>query len=80
MVRQLERIISGGYTGIDQLGLEVVHALGIPTGGIAPKGYLTENGPNLLLRDRYGLTEHASAKYPPRANVEQSAGRWCWAN
>lgn len=72
----LQRIISGGQTGIDQLGLEVARSLGIPTGGVAPKGYLTENGPNSLLRDHYGLTEHASASYPPRtkSNVQQSDG------
>lgn len=71
----LQRIISGGQTGIDQLGLEVAHSLGMPTGGIAPKGYLTENGPNKQLR-AYKLTEHTSAQYPPRtrANVRQSDG------
>ncbi len=73
---QLERIISGGQTGIDQLGLDVAYSLGIPTGGTAPKGYLTENGPNSLSRELYGLTEHTSASYPPRtrANGQQSDG------
>ncbi|MCK8495875.1 putative molybdenum carrier protein [Spirosoma sp. RP8] len=72
---KLHRIISGGQTGIDQLGLTVAQSLGIPTGGTAPKGYLTENGPDEQLRD-YGLVEHSSAKYPPRtrANVQQSDG------
>lgn len=72
----LERIISGGQTGIDQLRLEVARSLGILTGGVAPKGYVTEDGPNSLLRDRYGLTEHISSDYPPRtkANVQQSDG------
>ncbi len=71
-----QRVISGGQTGIDQLGLEVARSLGIPTGGLAPKGYLTEIGPDERLRDTYGLTEHTSASYPPRtrANVEQSDG------
>lgn len=64
-------IISGGQTGADRRGLEIAKALGFPTGGVAPKGYLTETGPDLTLRD-FGLTEHASSKYPPRtwANVE----------
>lgn len=72
----LQRVISGGQTGIDQLGLEVARSLGIPTGGIAPKGYLTENGSDERLRDVYGLTEHSSIRYPPRtrANVEMSDG------
>ncbi|GAB4019793.1 YpsA SLOG family protein [Spirosoma koreense] len=71
----LLRIISRGQTGIDQLGLEVARSLDIPTGGVAPKGYLTENGPDERLRE-YGLTEHTSAQYPPRtrANVRQSDG------
>lgn len=71
----IERIISGGQTGIDQLGLDVAQSLGIPTGGVAPKGFLTENGPDERLRD-FGLVEHTSTKYPPRtrANVRQSDG------
>ncbi|ARK10097.1 putative molybdenum carrier protein [Fibrella sp. ES10-3-2-2] len=63
-------------TGIYQLGLEVARSLGIPTGGVAPKGVLTEVGPNSALRDWYGLNEHESAKYPPRtrSNVQQADG------
>ena len=69
------QVISGGQTGIDQLALAVARSLGILTGGIAPKGYLTEDGPNEQLRD-YGLTEHSSARYTARtrANVKQSDG------
>ncbi|GAB3715836.1 putative molybdenum carrier protein [Spirosoma flavus] len=77
----IQRIISGGQTGIDQLGLEVARSLGISTGGVAPKGYLTENGSDERLRD-YGLTEHTSTKYPPRtrANVVQSDGTVIFGN
>jgi len=69
----LERVVSGGQTGIDQLALEVARALGLPTGGVAPKGYLTEYGPDERLRD-YGLEEHPTADYPAItwANIEQS--------
>lgn len=72
----LERIVSGGQTGIDQLSLEVAYSLSIPTGGIAYKGYLIKNGPHNLLRDRYGVKEHDSAKYDRRtcSNVKQSDG------
>lgn len=72
---RLDRLISGGQTGIDQLGLDVARLLGIPTGGVAPKDYLTENGPDERLR-AFGLTEHTSTQYPPRtrANVRQSDG------
>jgi len=75
----LQRIISGGQTGIDQLGLEVARSFSISTGGLAPKGYLTETGPAEWLRD-YGLTEHTSSKYPPRtrANIQQSDGTIRW--
>ena len=72
----VQKVISGGQTGIDQLGLEVARSLGIPTGGVAPKGYLTEYGPNSALQEWYGLTEHTSAQYPPRtkANVQVANG------
>ncbi|RYC70062.1 YpsA SLOG family protein [Spirosoma sordidisoli] len=75
-VVKIQRIISGGQTGIDQLGLEVAKSLSIPTGGVAPKGFLTEDGPNTQLRDVYGLADHISADYPPRtkSNVQQSDG------
>ncbi|RYF77522.1 MAG: hypothetical protein EOO39_03755 [Cytophagaceae bacterium] len=75
-ITPLERIISGGQTGIDQLCLEIARSLGIPAGGVAPKGYLTEAGPNSSLREWYGLTEHESANYPPRtlSNVQQADG------
>ena len=47
----IKKIISGGQTGADQIGLEVALSLGIPTGGTAPKGFITETGPNYKLRD-----------------------------
>lgn len=76
MTIPVQKVISGGQTGIDQMGLEVARSLGIPTGGVAPRGYRTESGPNASLQDWYGLTEHTSSDYPPRtrANVQQSDG------
>lgn len=70
------KVISGGQTGADQGALEAAVELGLLTGGTAPKGYLTEDGPNLTLRDAYGLTEHKSPSYAPRtrANVANSDG------
>lgn len=38
------KIISGGQTGIDRLGLEVGKELGLETGGTTTPGYYTENG------------------------------------
>lgn len=52
----LEQIISGGQTGVDQVGLFVARALGYPTGGTAPKGWRTDDGPAPWLAD-YGLVE-----------------------
>lgn len=64
---RLEKVISGGQTGVDQVGLEVAYRYGWPTGGTAPKGYRTDAGPMIaLLRDKYGLTESFSAQYAPR--------------
>jgi hypothetical protein len=66
----LGKIISGGQTGVDQAALRAAKACGIPTGGWAPKGWRTEDGPAPWLAD-FGLREHASADYPDRtrANV-----------
>lgn len=71
------KIISGGQTGADQGGLDGARHLGITTGGSAPKGYYTETGKNpQLLRDVYGLSEHADWRYPARTkqNVMDSDG------
>lgn len=67
------KVISGGQTGVDFAALRAARACGIETGGTAPKGWLTEDGPAPWLAD-YGLVEHESLTYPPRteANVRDS--------
>jgi len=67
----LEKVISGGQTGIDQAGLDFAIENGIPHGGTCPKGRLSENGP---IPQCYRLIESLSSAYPPRteANVENS--------
>jgi signal recognition particle GTPase len=52
------KIISGGQTGIDRLGLEIGKELGLETGGTTTPGYYTENGPDTSLQD-FGVTEIA---------------------
>lgn len=52
----IELVISGGQTGADQGGLRAARAAGIPTGGWAPKGWHTEDGPATWLAD-FGLKE-----------------------
>lgn len=69
----LVKVISGGQTGADQAGLRAAAASGLETGGVAPKGWLTEDGPAPWLAD-YGLTECQTEGYPARteANVRGS--------
>ncbi|HEY5122242.1 MAG TPA: putative molybdenum carrier protein, partial [Ignavibacteria bacterium] len=71
----IKKIISGGQTGADRGGLEGARALGIETGGYCPKGYLTENGLDLTLKD-FGLIEINSKDYRERTikNIEISDG------
>lgn len=74
------RVISGGQTGADQGGLLGAKALGIPTGGWAPKGYLTEKGPQPWLHGQYGLRETRTAQYRARtmANVMEADATVVW--
>lgn len=53
----LKKIISGGQTGVDQIGLEVAKSFGIDTGGFAPPRFMTEAGQDVRLRDEYGLVD-----------------------
>jgi len=71
----VEKIISGGQTGADQGGLGAGVTLGLKTGGWAPKGWRTEDGPAPWLAE-LGLRAHASRSYPPRTklNVVHSDG------
>lgn len=71
----LRKIISGGQTGADQGGLRAADALGLETGGWAPPGYLTETGPDFILK-HFGLKEHPFKGWAPRteANVKGSDG------
>ncbi|MEM8603229.1 MAG: putative molybdenum carrier protein [Cyanobacteria bacterium P01_H01_bin.121] len=75
-----DKIISGGQYGADLAGLDAAQALGIPTGGTAPRGWRVQlpdgsESSNPALVD-YGLVEHQSRSYPPRtrANVRDSDG------
>jgi len=61
----LQKIISGGQTGIDRMALEVAKKLGVPTGGTAPKEYRTENGPDPSLAG-FGLIESPFYTYDAR--------------
>lgn len=69
-----EKIISGGQTGADMGGLLAAKDLGIKTGGWAPKGFRTENGPNFALRTEFKLVaaQSDSYSYRTRLNVAES--------
>ena len=74
-------IISGGQTGIDRMGLEVARELGLKTGGMAPRGYRTENGPDLSLKE-LGLLEWITDDYASRTrqNILDSDGTVLYGN
>src|SRR5215813_13472513 len=76
MIPLLKKIISGGQTGADTGGLLAAQELGIETGGIAPKGWLTENGPEEAMLRSFGLTECEEEGFPARTrrNVSTSSG------
>ncbi len=69
----LEKIISGGQTGVDRAALDAALQLGFPCGGWIPYGRRTEEG---ALSPLYPLVETPSAKYEPRTewNVRDSDG------
>jgi len=69
----IERIVSGGQTGVDRAALDVALELGLPCGGWCPRGRLAEDGP---IDPRYPLRETTSADYAQRTelNVRDSDG------
>jgi len=54
------KIISGGQTGADKGGLIAAKKAKLKTGGIAPKGFMTEAGKDPSLKNEYGLRENFS--------------------
>jgi hypothetical protein len=73
VVSRLERIVSGGQTGVDRGALDAAIALGIPHGGWCPRGRLAEDG---TIPPDYELRETPSSDYPARTeqNVVDSDG------
>lgn len=52
---RLERVVSGGQTGVDQAALRAAKAAGTPTGGWMPSGFLTEEGRRPDMEDLFGM-------------------------
>lgn len=69
----IEKIISGGQTGVDRAALDVALELGISCGGWCPKGRKAEDG---HIDMRYTLQETTSSSYSVRTekNVRESDG------
>lgn len=69
----LHTVISGGQHGADLAGLTTARRFCLKTGGMAPKGFRTQYGPDPELAN-FGLIESISELYPPRTkyNVENS--------
>src|SRR5438105_8892816 len=69
----LQRIISGGQTGVDRAALDVALERGIPCGGWCPKGRRAEDGSIL---SHYPVTETPSVDDAQRTewNVRDTDG------
>ncbi|MDA0809980.1 MAG: putative molybdenum carrier protein [Planctomycetota bacterium] len=69
----IDRLISGGQTGVDRAALAVALELGIPCGGWCPRGRRAEDG---RIPNRFPLKECTSKNYAVRTrmNVEDSDG------
>jgi hypothetical protein len=69
----LEKVVSGGQTGVDRAALDAALALGLPCGGWCPRGRKAEDG---AIDPRYPLTETPSDDYAERTewNVRDSDG------
>jgi hypothetical protein len=70
---KVEKIISGGQTGVDRAALDAALELGIPCGGWCPKGRRAEDG---IIPSKYPLEETSSPDYPQRTefNIQDSDG------
>ncbi len=69
----IQKIVSGGQTGVDRAALDVALELLIPCGGWCPKGRLAVDG---IIPARYPLQETESSDYAERTrlNVLDSDG------
>lgn len=67
----LQKIVTGGQTGVDRAALDAAIRLGMPVGGWCPKGRLAEDG---RIDERYPLVETPSSRSEERTrwNVRDS--------
>lgn len=62
----IERIVSGGQTGVDRAALDAARAAGIDCGGWCPAGRRAEDG---IIADLYPLRETRSRNYRARTRL-----------
>jgi hypothetical protein len=62
----IDKVISGGQTGVDRAGLDAAMLLGLNVGGWCPKGRMSEDG---RIPDKYPLTEIPNRSYPERTEM-----------
>jgi hypothetical protein len=69
----LEKIVSGGQTGVDRAALDVAQQLRLVSGGWCPKGRLAEDG---TIAGCYTMQQTPSTEYAQRTewNVRDSDG------
>lgn len=70
---RLDKIVSGGQTGVDRAALDTAWAYDVPVGGWCPRGRRAEDG---RIPERYPLRETPTAEYEQRTawNVRDSDG------
>ena len=66
----LEKIVSGGQTGVDRAALDAALATGLACGGWCPRGRRAEDGP---IASRYPLVETPQATPAQRPGLSTRA-------
>ena len=74
MIIQLNKVISGGQTGIDQIALELAREYGITTGGWMPPAFLTEYGEKPEMESLYGMQETDGGLWAKRTRYNARDG------
>lgn len=75
----IEKLISGGQSGVDIAAWDAAKKFGIETGGWLPRGFRTEYGPRPHYAVLYGARETESSEYPTRTRLnvyESDALAW----
>lgn len=65
----LEKVVSGGQTGVDIAGLEAAKNAGLQTGGWMPKGFRTDVGNKPAYKTEYGMKATSDREYATRTQM-----------